>query len=349
MKRARGAGASRPARSEEPAAAIEGGEAPTGELPPAPPAAGRRTARGQPSDTYRSFFENLFDGVFQSTPDGRILTANPALVEMLGYDSEEQLRSVNIIDLYESPDARPALLEKLASDGEIRNQELVLRTRSGERLLVLENSRGVHDEKGNLLCFEGSLTDITAWRDAESLFRTLAESSPVGIFIAQDSRFIFANPTFLELTGYPEDELLNTGPLDLLVEEERERALQNALDMLSGRSSDAFEHRLVHRNGDVVWTLATVSFISYRGRQAVLGNFIDITERKQAQDLFQTLADSSPVAFFIVQDNRFQFVNPRCCGSGRTENRSRSPRSTGRGQAEDRELVAASAACPRER
>jgi diguanylate cyclase (GGDEF)-like protein/PAS domain S-box-containing protein len=311
----------------------------------APPANSAQSAPNSSVDPYRAFFENLFDGVFQSTPDGRILTANPALVQMLGYDSEEELRAVSIPDLYEDPGDRRELLARIAAAGEVRNQELVLRTRDGKRLLALENSRAVRDPGGNILYHEGSLTDITAWREAENLFRTLAESSPIAIFIAQGSTFIFANRTLVELTGYSEEELLAAGPLDLLRDEDRQAALQNALDMLSGRTEDPFEHRLVRKDGESIWTLATVTSITHRGQPAILGNLIDITERKQAQDLFQTLADSSPVAIFIVQDDRFQFVNAQAQRlTGRSEHDLLCLEPLEVVEPEDRELVAAAVA-----
>ncbi|MEX1102797.1 MAG: PAS domain S-box protein, partial [Dehalococcoidia bacterium] len=286
----------------------------------------------------------LFDGVFQSTPEGRILTANPALIKMLGYNTEEELRSVNILDLYEDPDDRRELLARIAAEGEIRNQELVLRARDGERVLVLENARAVRDGTGAIAYFEGSLTDITGWRHAENLFRTLAESSRVGIFIEQDGRFIFVNKTFAKLTDWTEEALLAIGPLDLLGEEQREAAIQNAMDMLAGTKTEPFELRMTQSNGDVLWTLATISLISHRGRPAVLGNFIDVTERKQAQDLFQTLADNSPVAIFIVQDSRFQFVNPQVLRlTGRTESELLCMDPLDVVEPDDRELVEASA------
>ncbi|HEX6030204.1 MAG TPA: PAS domain S-box protein [Tepidiformaceae bacterium] len=302
-------------------------------------------ARRQDSGRYRSLVENAIEGVFQTTPDGRILTANPALVEMLGYHSEDELLAVNVAeDLYFDPGERGRIAAKLTRDGEVRNEEIVLRTRDGNRLIVLENSRGVRDRQGNITHFEGTLTNITAWRDAENLFRTLAENTPVGIFIAQDNRFIFVNPTFIEMTGYSEQELLQTGPIQMLQESERHEALQNAIDMMSGKRREAYEQRFVTRSGELRWTLATISLISYRGRPATLGNFIDVTERKQDRDLLETLAASSPVAIYIVQDERFKFVNPQVL------------RLTGRAQAEllsvhpldvvlpeDRDLVWASA------
>jgi diguanylate cyclase (GGDEF)-like protein/PAS domain S-box-containing protein len=258
--------------------------------------------------------------MFQSTADGRILTANPALVRMLGYDSEEELRSIRVPDLYADPGERDILLERIAEEGEVRNHELVLRARDGQLVHVLENSRAVRSKDGSILYYEGTLTNITAWRDAESLFRTLAESSPVAIFISQDGRFLFTNPTVSTLTGFSEDELRTMGPLDILHSDDRHQALKSALDMLSGRADEAFEQRIVKKTGEVAWTLTTVSPISYQGRPAMLGNFIDITERKQARDLFETLAAASPVAIYIVQDDRFQFVNPQVLAlTGRDE------------------------------
>lgn len=302
------------------------------------------TAERDP-DRYHGLVENLVDGVFRSTPEGTLLTANPALVEMLGYESESELLAVDIASqLYYDPGERCRLVDRLNEDGEVRNHELVLRAKDGSPVVVLENARSVRDENGKELYFEGTLTNITAWRDAESLFRILAESSPIGIFIAQDLKFIFVNDTFASMSGYTEDELLATGPLEMLQPEEQDRVLQNVLDMLSGRSGDAFEHRLLRKDGEVLWTLATTSFISYRGRPAVLGNFIDITERKQAQDLLHTLAASSPVAIYIVQDDRFQFVNPQVMRlTGRTEAELLVMHPLDIVEDEDRELVWASA------
>jgi len=112
---------------------------------------------------YRELFQNVTAGVFQTTIDGKFMAANPALVRMLGYDSEDELLAVDVArDVYAEPEHRDDWVRSMAQDGEVRNAELVLKRRDGSRLVVLENSRAVRDPDGKALFYEGTLTDITA-------------------------------------------------------------------------------------------------------------------------------------------------------------------------------------------
>jgi diguanylate cyclase (GGDEF)-like protein/PAS domain S-box-containing protein len=112
---------------------------------------------------YRELFQNVTAGVFQTTPDGKFMAANPALVRMLGYDSEDELLAVDVAtDIYMDPDHRVAWARAMAETGEVRNAELVLKRRDGSKIVVLENSRVVRDAEGRALFYEGTLTDITA-------------------------------------------------------------------------------------------------------------------------------------------------------------------------------------------
>jgi len=111
---------------------------------------------------YRALFENIPHGVYQNTPDGRILTANPALVQMLGYDSEQELLAADIAhDIYVNPEDRKAWTSRLEEEGELRNVELVLKRKDGRELIVLDSAHVVRDEHGRVLYYEGTLTDIT--------------------------------------------------------------------------------------------------------------------------------------------------------------------------------------------
>ncbi len=112
---------------------------------------------------YRELFQNVTAGVFQTTPDGKFMAANPALVRMLGYDSEDELLAVDVaVDVYMDPGHRDAWVRNMAEHGEVRNAELVLKRRGGSKIVVLENSRVVRDAEGRALFYEGTLTDITA-------------------------------------------------------------------------------------------------------------------------------------------------------------------------------------------
>ncbi len=117
---------------------------------------------------YRSLFENVLEGVYQTAEDGAILAANPALVRMLGYSSEQELkRSVTARDLYVDAGDRGYLLTRLDAEGELRNVELTLRRKDGSHVTVLENSRRVRDERTGAIHYEGTLADITERKRAE--------------------------------------------------------------------------------------------------------------------------------------------------------------------------------------
>ncbi|RPI14154.1 MAG: EAL domain-containing protein [Lysobacterales bacterium] len=112
---------------------------------------------------YRELFQNVTAGVFQTTSDGKFMAANPALVRMLGYDTEDELLAVDVAnDIYVDPAHRGQWVAAMAEQGEVRNAELMLKRRDGTQLVVLENSRAVRDSDGRVLFYEGTLTDITA-------------------------------------------------------------------------------------------------------------------------------------------------------------------------------------------
>ncbi len=112
---------------------------------------------------YRELFQNVTAGVFQTTPDGKFMAANPALVRMLGYDSEDELLAVDVaLDVYMDSGHREDWAKAMAESGEVKNAELVLKRRDGSKIVVLENSRVVLDAEGRALFYEGTITDITA-------------------------------------------------------------------------------------------------------------------------------------------------------------------------------------------
>ncbi len=112
---------------------------------------------------YRELFQNVTAGVFQTTAEGKFMAANPALVRLLGYASEDELLELDVArDVYFDPDHRQNWIKAMREDGEIRNSELVLKRKDGSRIVVLENSRAVQDADGRVLFYEGTITDITA-------------------------------------------------------------------------------------------------------------------------------------------------------------------------------------------
>jgi PAS domain S-box-containing protein len=123
--------------------------------------------------------------------------------------------------------------------------------------------------------------------ETENLFEILANKSPAGLYIVQDGKFCYTNPTFQNTTGYRADELLGRDSLELIVPEDREMVRDNTIKMLKGELTTPYQFRVTHKNGSIKWVMESVVTVQYHGRRATLGNFIDITERKQAEEVIQ--------------------------------------------------------------
>jgi PAS domain S-box-containing protein len=127
---------------------------------------------------YKSLFDNILEGVYQSDAHGNLLAANPALIRMLGFESLDAVRAAGGVQtLYVDPAERVRHVDQLERTGELRNAELTLRRQDGSALVVLENSRLVRDSEGNPLYYEGTLTDITDRKRAEQELIAAKESA----------------------------------------------------------------------------------------------------------------------------------------------------------------------------
>ncbi|MCC7198699.1 MAG: EAL domain-containing protein [Gammaproteobacteria bacterium] len=117
---------------------------------------------------YRGLFENVVEGVYQVTLDGKLLSANPALYTMLGYQSFEQMRDAgSTVSLYVDPEARLRLIERVLRDGEVVALEYELRRRDGSVITVSDSARAMRDGRGRVTGFEGTINNITERRRAE--------------------------------------------------------------------------------------------------------------------------------------------------------------------------------------
>ena len=118
---------------------------------------------------FRGLFENVVDGVYIANASGKITAANPALVAMLGFDSAEALTSMGVPDiLYVNQDDRRRFVEALHRDLIVKNFEVRLRRKDGSQIVVLENARAVRDRAGVIVAHEGTITDITDRKLAET-------------------------------------------------------------------------------------------------------------------------------------------------------------------------------------
>ncbi|MFA6411636.1 MAG: PAS domain S-box protein [Syntrophales bacterium] len=127
---------------------------------------------------YRDLFENALEGIYQATPEGRFVSANPAIARMFGYDSADELiAGVNDIksQIYINPEDRTELLRRIAANGFLSSYELQYRRKDGSAIWLSLNIRAVKDETGKLVCLEGTAVDITERKRAEEEILKLNE------------------------------------------------------------------------------------------------------------------------------------------------------------------------------
>lgn len=130
---------------------------------------------------FHSFFANAPVGLYRTTPDGRVLLANPALVRMLGFESAEDLTEINLErEGYYRDFSRQFFREKVEREGEIRGFEAVWRRADGTPIVVVENAKAIRDSSGALLYYDGSVEDVTERKTLEDRLHLLERVEAIG-------------------------------------------------------------------------------------------------------------------------------------------------------------------------
>ena len=138
-----------------------------------------RRERRRAEEKYRSIFENAVEGIFQTTLDGRFLTANPALARMFGYESpEELLKAVSDIghEIYVEAERRAELYRLAQQNGFVSGFEVRMYRKDGSPMWASMSARAIYDTSGEIAGYEGTIEDITARKRAEEALREIREA-----------------------------------------------------------------------------------------------------------------------------------------------------------------------------
>lgn len=182
-------------------------------------------------ERYQQLVEQIPDGIYRSTPDGKFVTVNSGLVKMLGYESSEELLKVNISrDLYFSSTEREIAQTTSAQP----NSETIifrLKKKNGDELWVEENGQIIYDAEGRILYYEGVLRDVTDRKRAQEellaqkqYFEALFNSAPGAIaFLNLQREIVDVNPAFCELFGYTREEIRRKKNQDFLIPQDQKQ------------------------------------------------------------------------------------------------------------------------------
>jgi PAS domain S-box-containing protein len=243
-------------------------------------------------EKYREIFAGAPVGIFQSSRDGRFLSANAAMARLLGYDAPEELLKLDIArDVFADPEDRERLIRRfedreLAGDIEVR-----LKRKDGSRLWALLTSRLVRDDAGQEHHFEGFLLDITdrklaeaRLRDSESRYRAVVDSSQALICTHDlEGRLLSINPFAAAALGRRAGELLGRSIRDLLPS-----GLRSDFDryLIRVREEPSTSGLMKIRGADGasrIWQYHNVLHREEGREPVVFGVALDVTDRVRAE------------------------------------------------------------------
>jgi PAS domain S-box-containing protein len=240
---------------------------------------------------YRHIFENAGEGIFQSTPDGRFIAANPALARMYGFDSPEELiesrRDISR-QVYADPIKREEFKALLEHKGVVRGYEHEVLHRDGTRFWISVNARLVRDEEGTVRYYEGTVQDITDRKNTgaelirqKEILEKIVDNIPVMInFTDRDGHVKLVNKEWQRTLGWSLSEILSDGidPFSECYPDPKDRA--EALSFVTSSTGDWVDFRTRIRDGSVIdtsWARVKLS----DGTTIGIGQ--DITARKVAE------------------------------------------------------------------
>src|SRR5271165_3208850 len=246
---------------------------------------------------FTELFETLQEGVYFSTPEGKLLDANPALVGTLGYHEKQELLNVEPAALNYDP-GQPVLGRAINDRGGVRTREIRLRRKDGTAAVFLDSSRAVWDTAGNIIRYQGTLVDVTDKRtmerqieQQEEFRRRLLESFPDLILVIDlDERYTFVSSRVQDLLGCAPEEMLGKKISDL--EDHSPELATLYREIVAGKQAfESAEFAARHRDG--AWRTMRASgspLVDAEGK--VSGAIIsvrDITlERKLEQQIVQS-------------------------------------------------------------
>jgi PAS domain S-box-containing protein len=257
-------------------------------------------ARKQADRNYQSIFENSMEGIFQSSPEGRYLSLNPAMARLYGYASpREMIESIQNIatQIYVEPEKHSLFVSLLESQNSVENFEARNYRKDGSIIWTSTSARIVQDQEGKILYYEGFLQDISQRKrveedlqNSEKRFRALIENGLDDIsLLALDGTLLWESPSTIRNLGYAPNEYVGRNIFELMHPEDlgwTRSTYGKLLKEPGSRQRGIF--RLRRADGAWRWVEAIASnMLSEPGVNAIVINYHDITEQKQAGDELQ--------------------------------------------------------------
>jgi PAS domain S-box-containing protein len=271
----------------------------------------------QKEQDYLVLLESTHDSIIVVDAETlKVVFGNRRFALMFGFDPVlRDAVGVNLLDFVHADD-REIAIKGFAEDlyQQERRQRYDVRAKTNDGREIWVSALATRIEFQGRVAVLLSLKDITetkhaqeALRQSEELYQAVANSSQVGIYIVQDGKFVFVNPQFEKDTGFSADQLLGTDSLRIVHPDDREAVRENAAKMLKGELSSPYEYRAIDRNGRTRVVVEKVVSIRHGTRLASMGCYMDITQRKLAEEALRESEEQYEALVENISDGVFRF------------------------------------------
>jgi PAS domain S-box-containing protein len=244
---------------------------------------------------FTELFQTLREGVYLASDDDRITDANPALAQMLGLNSKEEIINLEISSLYMNRKDREEERSRLSELGFLGAREVTLRNRqNGKEVIAVHTAAAIHDPGGIFVRYQGTFVDVTEHREMErrlhreqEFARRLMDSFPdLVVVLDREARYTFASPQVFNILGYHPEELIGKRVGSRTEFQDRPASQKLFDDLISNRLSDGqFEYRAQHKNG--TWRIFRASARPLHDEAGqvtgVIASVRDITEQQRLE------------------------------------------------------------------
>lgn len=275
----------------------------------------------------RDPFDGLPIGLYRTSPDGGLLYANQALVEMMKYPDLETMKQHSVTSQYTNPDDRERWRGILERDGVVTNFENLNRRYDGSAIWVRDNARAVRGPDGKTLYYEGAIEDVTARRETEerlarerTYFNQLFELAPEAIaMVDPQDCVLMINSEFTRMFGYSSHEAVGKRLNDLVVPPDLQEEGTRAHHSLQTGSRIGFESYRKSKDGRRIPVSVLARPFSLPGEETgIYVIYRDITDREQAldalrksEDRFRSLIeDASEMVSIFDTSGRRTYASP---------------------------------------
>ncbi len=249
-------------------------------------------------ERFRTIFENATIGLYRTTPDGKIILANQMIIKLLGYNSLDELISLDLDEQgYANPKDRVKFKELIEQNDEVYGFESSWKSRDGKIVFVRESSKIYRNEDGSIKFYEGTVEDITerkkaeeALRDSEAFIRAVMDNLPIGVAVNSvdpEVNFLYMNDNFHKIYRTTKEALSKNDIFwETIYEDEeiREKIRKQVLDDVA--SGDV--ERMYWKDIPLTRKGEETTYISARntpvpGKSLMISTVWDVTERIKAE------------------------------------------------------------------